>query len=107
MLPRLYNTGDTGVRVRMGTGIPALLLNPILALRNDEGNVGEGGKCDASNFLPFASGEAAAAPPFLDESDPATDRRMLENDAATESRRFAVLVGLRGGFNSSPFADVC
>jgi len=103
MLPRLYSTGDTGVRI--GTGVPALLLNPILlTLRNDEGTVGEGGKCDASNLLAFASGEAA---PFLDESDPATDRRMLENDTATEDRRLAVLVGLSGGFNSSPFSDVC
>lgn len=101
MLPRLYNTGDTGVRVGGGD---VTFLDPIPALRRDEGSVGEGGKCDASNFLPFASPDAAA--PFRDESVPATDRRILENDAATESRRLTVEVGLSGGFNSSPFAPL-
>lgn len=110
MLPRLYNTGDTAIRGEVGTGgvgvVPTPLpLNPIPALRNDEGSVGEGGKCDASNFLPLASPPEEAIAPFLDESVPATDRRIFENDAATESRRLAVVVGLSGGFSSSPLDE--
>jgi len=102
MLPRLYNTGATAVRVR--TGGERAPLKPGLALRNDSGNVGEGGKCDASNLLPFPSPEGDSGP-FFDESVPATERRILENEVATESRRLLV-VGLRGGFNSSPVAEL-